>query len=76
MLRLVAQSCPTFSDPMDCSPPGSSVHGILQEKLLEWAVMPSSRGASQPRDLTQVFCIAGRFLTSWATREAWEYWSG
>ena len=43
---LVSQLCPTLCDPMDYSPPGSSVHGILQERLLEWVVMPSSRGSS------------------------------
>ena len=42
------QSCPTLCDPMDCSPPGSSVHGILQARVLEWAAMPSSRGSSKP----------------------------
>ena len=51
-------------DPMDCSPPSSSVHGILQARTLEWVVMPSSRGSSQPRDQTRVFCIAGRFFTT------------
>jgi len=108
----VAQSCPTLCDPMDCSLPGSSVHGIFQARVLEWgaiafskqgcrklkseshSVMSNplwphglnspwnsqarilewvaillSRGSSQPRDQTQVF-------TSWATREAQEYWSG
>ena len=40
------QSCPTLCDPMDCSPPGSSVHGILQARILEWVAMPSSRGSS------------------------------
>ena len=44
------QSCPTPCDPMDCSPPGSSVHGILQTRILEWEAIPSSRGSSQPRD--------------------------
>ena len=53
--------------PIDCS---SSVHGILQERILEWVAMPSSRGSSQPRDRTQVSHIAGRFSTIWATREA------
>ena len=57
-------------DPMECSPPGSSVHGILQARILEWEAIPSSRGFSQPRDRTQVFHIAGRFFTIWATREA------
>ena len=59
------QSCPTLCDPMDYI-----VHGILHTKILEWVALPFSRGSSQPRDQTQVSCIAGRFLTSWATREA------
>ena len=46
----LAQSCPTPSDPMDCSLPGSSVHGILQARILQWVVIPFSRGSSQPRD--------------------------
>ena len=58
-----AQSCPTLWDPMDCSPPGSSVHGISQDRILEWAAISFSRGSSQPRDRTQVFHIAGRFFT-------------
>ena len=70
VLCLFAQLCPTLCDPRDCSPPGSSVHGILQATTLEWAAMPSSRGSSRPRDRTQVSHVAGRFLTSWATREA------
>ena len=61
---LVAQSCPTLCDPMGCSPPGSSVHGILQVRILEWAAIPFSRASSQSRDQTQVSCIAGRFFTS------------
>ena len=76
MLCLVTQSCPILWDPMDRSPPVSSVHGILQARILEWVAMPSSRGFSQPRDWTQVSCIAGGFFTIWATREAQEYWSG
>ena len=64
---LVAQSCPTLCNPMECSPPGSSVHGILQARILEGVVMPSSRGSSQPRDWTQVSCTADRFFTIWAT---------
>jgi len=56
----VAQSCPTLFNPMDCSPPGSSVHGILQARILEWVAIPFSRGSSQPRDQTQVSLIAGR----------------
>ena len=58
---LVAQSCPILCDPMDCSPPGSSVHGILQARTLEWIAIPFSRRSSQPRDQTQVSCI-GRWI--------------
>ena len=60
----VAQSCLTLCDPMDCSPPGSSAHGVLQAAALEWAAISSSRGSSQLRDRTCVSCIAGRFFTS------------
>ena len=67
---LVAQSCPTLCISMDYSPPGSSVHGIFQERILEWAAMPS-RGSFRPRDWTQVSCIAGRSFLVWANREAW-----
>ena len=70
MLCLVAQSCLTLCDPMDCSPPGSSVCGILQARILEWVAMSSSRGSPQPKDQTQVPCIAGGFFAVWATREA------
>ena len=59
---LVAQSCPTLGDPMDCSPPGSSVHGFLQARILEGAAMPSFRGSSQPRDRTWVSCIGRQIL--------------
>ena len=55
---------PNPCDPMDCSQPGSSVHGILQARILEWVAMPSSRGSPQPRDQTQVFCTAGDSLLS------------
>ena len=58
---------------MDCSPPGSSVHWILQGRILEWVAIPFSRGSSQTRDGTQVSHIAGRFFTIWATREAQFY---
>ena len=68
---LVTQLCPTLWDPMDCSPPDSSVHGILQVRILEWVAILFSRGSSQPRDWTGGSFIAGRFLTIWATREAW-----
>ena len=60
---LVAQLYPTLCDPMNCRPPGSSVHEILQARILEWVAMPSSRGSSQPRDWTLVSHIAGRFFT-------------
>ena len=63
---LVAQSCLTLCDPIDCSPPGSSVRGILQARILEWVAIPFSRGSSQARGWTQVSCIAGRFFTIWA----------
>ena len=66
----VTQSCPTLCDPMDCSLPGSSVHGILQVRILEWVAVPFSRGSSEPRDWAQVSHIAGGFFTIWATREA------
>ena len=61
------QSCLTLCDPMDCNPPSSSVHGILQAKILEWVVVPSSRGSSQPKDRTHiscVSCVAGRVFTT------------
>ena len=58
----VAQSCLTLCDPLNCSLPSSSVDGILQARILEWVAVPFSRGFSQPRDETQVSCIAGRFL--------------
>ena len=66
---LVAQLCPTLCDPMDCSPPGSSVHGILQARILEWVAISSSRESSQPRDWIWVSCIGDGFFTFWATRE-------
>ena len=67
---LVAQSCLTLWDPLDCSPPGSSVHGMLQARTLEWVAMPFSRGSSRPRDRTRVSRIAGGFFTLWAAWEA------
>ena len=59
-----------FCNHMDCSRPDSSVHGILQARILEWVAIPFSRISSQPRDWAWVSCIAGGFLTIWATREA------
>ena len=69
-----ARLCPTLWDPMDCSPPGSSVHGILQARILEWAAISFSRGSPQPRDWSQVSRNAGIFFTVWATREAQWWW--
>ena len=66
----VTQLCPTLCNLMDCSPPGSSVHWILQARILEWVAIPFSRGPSQPWDWTQISRITGRFFTIWATREA------
>ena len=60
---LVAQPCPTLCNPMDCSLPGSSVHGILQARILEWIAIPFFRGSSWSRDQTQISCIAGKFFT-------------
>ena len=74
----VAQSCPTLCDPMNCSPPGFSVHGMVQARILEWVAIPLSRGSSQPRDQTLVSCIAGRLFTVWATGKSFfmaEYYS-
>ena len=65
-----AKSSQSLCDPTDCSPPGFSVHGIVQARILEWIAFPFSRESSQPRDWTWVSCIAGRFFTIWATWEA------
>ena len=67
----VAQSCLTLRFPMDYT-----VHGILQARILEWVAFPFSRVSSQPRDQTQISHIADGIFTSWATREAQEFWSG
>ena len=66
----VAQLCPTLCNPMDCSLPGSSLHGIFQARVLEWVAISFSRGSSWPRDRTQVSRIPGRCFNLWATREA------
>ena len=66
-VRLFATS---WTIPMDCSPPGSSIHGIFQARVLEWAAISFSRGSSQLRDWTQVSCIADRPFTVWATRKS------
>ena len=71
-LSLVAKSCPTLVTPWICSLPGSSVHGILQARILELVAIFFTTGSSRPRDQTQVSCTAGRFFTDWAVREAQE----
>ena len=71
----VAQSYPTLCDPMNCSLPGSSVHGIFQARSLEWAAISFSRGSSPPRDGNLVSRIEGRCFTVWATREVHLYTS-
>ena len=60
---LVAQSCPTLCDPIDCSRPGSSVHGILQARILEWVAIPFSWGPSHPMEQARDSCIAGGLFT-------------
>ena len=73
MKLLVTQSCPTLCDPMDCNPLGSSLHGNLQARTLEWVAIPFSRGSSWPKEdqiqSNLVSRIAGRLSTDWATRE-------
>ena len=69
MCVLIALSCLILWDPMDCSPPGSSVYVILQAKILEWVAISFSRVSSWPRNRNQVSHIAGRFFTIWATKE-------
>ena len=66
----VAQSCPTLCDPMDCNPPGSSIHGIFQARVLELVAISFSRASSWPSNQTWVPHIASRCSTIWATREA------
>ena len=65
-----SQSCLTLYDPMDCSLPGSSIHGIFQARVLEWIAISFSRGSSRPSNQTRVSHIAGRLFTIWATRKA------
>ena len=68
--KLVSQSWPTLYNPRNCSPPGSSVHGILQARVLERAATSFSRGFSWSRGWVWVFCLAGSFFTVWVTRQA------
>ena len=72
----VPESCLALCDPMVCSLPGSSVHGILQARILKWVAISFSRESSWPRDWIQVSCITGGFYTIWPTWEAQEYWGG
>ena len=65
----VAQLCPTLCDPIDCSLPGSTVHGISQARILEWVAISFSRRSSRPRDWSRVSCITGRHFAIWATKE-------
>ena len=65
----VSQSCLILCDPMDCSLPGSSIHGIFQARILEWVAISFSRTSSQLRDWTRVSRIVGRHFSVWATRE-------
>ena len=67
----VSQPCLTLCNLMDYT-----VYGILQARILEWVAFSFPRGSSQPRDRTQISCTEGGFFTTWATREAHEYWSG
>ena len=67
---LVTQLYPILYNPMDWSPPGSSVHGISQVRILEWIAISFSKGSSQPRNRTWVSSITGRFFTNWAMRQA------
>ena len=69
-LSEVAQSWPTLCDPVDCSPPGSSIHGLLQARILEWVAISFSRVSSWPRDRIRVSRIASRCFNLWTTREA------
>ena len=66
----VFQSCLNLCDSMDCSLPGSSIHGILQARVLEWVAISFSKGSSQPRDRTQVSRIGGRHFNLWTSCNA------
>ena len=78
---LVTQSFPTLCDPMDCSLPDSSIHGIFHARILEWVAISFLRESPWPRNPTRVSCVAGRCFTIWATREApevgrkWPNWA-
>jgi len=72
----IAQSCPALCDPWTIQSMDYIVPGILQARILEWVAFSFSSRSSQPRYRKQVSRIAGGFFTSWAIREAQEYWSG
>ena len=72
LLALVPQSCLTLCNPMDCSPPGSSVHGILQARILEWAAIPFSRGSSRPMNPSLLHCR--RILSHLSHQGSWPPW--
>ena len=63
----VVLSCPTLCDPMDCTLPGSSVHGIFQTRILEWVAISFSRGSSWPKVISSISCVGRWILYSWAT---------
>ena len=65
----VVRSCPTLCDPVECSPPGSSVPGISQTRILKWVAITFPRGSSRPRDQTRVSHVAGRVFTIWASEQ-------
>ena len=67
---LIAKSCLTDCEPVDCRPPGSSVHETPQARILEWVAISSSRASSWPRDRTHISCIGRQILYHWGTREA------
>ena len=69
-VKVKSLSCVQLCHPMDCRPPGSSIHGISQARILEWVAISFFRGSSRPRDWTWVSCIAGRCFNLWATGEA------
>ena len=71
----VTQSCPTLCDPIDCSLPSSSVHGILQARIVDWVAISFSRGSSRHREWTRVSHIGGRRFNFWATREPYTLFS-
>ena len=75
MKVLVSQSCLTICYAMDCSPPSSSVHGILQARILEWDAISFSKGSFWSGDRTPVSCTADKFFTSWATGEVILIWT-